>query len=817
MKKLYLFIAASAMVGSLSAQSLTAKKNLTAPHNAVVPTLSTEKSASEPRTSEKVNVALKQHQFTKTGKRSADGVTTDTLANHFVGTPALYRADNSGYVAGHNGYGDISKMQKFDPAFGVSSTGNITKVLFYFGYKTGDPASTITVKIWDDNAGEPGNVIGSVDVPFSQITTSALTEAVFASPVAIPANKTFYAGFSVTYSGLDTVGLVTTSDGDFAQAATHTWEEWDDGTLATLGDPDNWDLMVALGVFPVVELDGGGPGPGTGGSSVYFHEDFENGIPAGFAIVDVDGRTVSANIASLFPTAWSLGVADGSTDQSVLSTSWYTPAGQSDDWIITDTIIIPDTASSVFLSWEGEAIDPDYPDGYEVRISNTTKDVAGCLLNPAVFTISGEEPEVTPRKVDISSYIGDTIFVAFRNNSTDMFILSIDEIKVYEPSAFDIAATKAVIDSASFNQYTRIPAAQAAGGSYPVRVTISNVGASTPAGVTVHAQIKNGATVIYTDSVELTATVPTAGGTLEVTMPSRFSIPASAGTYSLQLTGSVTMTESDGDMSNNSFAAAAINVAITDTTYARDNNASGNTSLSIGGGLTGHLGMVYDVVAKDTLSSVTVVLRGKAVSGRHISVSVFEFNGGPASSPLVSSNIYEYNAAGTYVIPFNNGVELTPGQYLVTINELDSSVTIGTTTSIFTPGTVWIKSPGIAGNSWNLVESFGANYARTFFLRPNFGNPVTVGLNNNKALDANVTLFPNPSNGISSIVIASEKAADYKVSVVDMLGRVIKSYELNNASVETLTLDLSNEANGIYFVRVQSGDASVTKKLSLNK
>ena len=45
------------------------------------------------------------------------------------------------------------------------------------------------------------------------------------------------------------------------------------------------------------------------------------------------------------------------------------------------------------------------------------------------------------RKADISAFVGDTVFIAFRNNTTDMFLLSIDNIKVYRPNPFDVAVS----------------------------------------------------------------------------------------------------------------------------------------------------------------------------------------------------------------------------------------------------------------------------------------------------------------------------------------------------------------------------------------
>lgn len=740
--------------------------------------------------------------------------TTDTLMSHFVGTPSLYRSTNGGYVTGHNGYGDLSKMQRFDAAYGVTATGTINKVIMAFGAKNGSSSSVVTVKIWGDNAGKPGTVLASIDVPYSAIdttTANGLTEVTFPNPVAIPANKIFYAGISFTYGGTDTVGLVSTEDGDFSAALTHTWEQWDDGTYHSFGDPTNWDLGIALAIFPVVELDEPTPAPQ---QTVYFSEDFNNGIPSSFAIIDNDGLPVAPAIAAIIPRAWNSLVADGSTDSSAVSTSWYVPSGTSDDWMITSAIIIPDTATAVSLSWDAEAIDPDFRDGYEVYVSNTTQTIAGCQANPTVFTIAGENDVITERKLDLSAYIGDTIYIGFKNNATDMFLLSIDNIKVFAPSAFDLEMNSASVNLIGISEYSAIPARQILSNPSMVNVDITNLGASTPDSAVVYTEIKNGNTVLYSDTLKITSGLPTANQQASFAMGKTFTLPKAAGLYNLTLTTSVSITESE-DLSNNSITKILGSYRVTDTTYSRDDNATGNTSLSIGGGLTGHLGMVYDIYNKDTLTSVTAILRGAGV-GRKVSISVWDFNGvTPGTTPIFKTKAYNAPTAGTYNFVISGGLEVTAGHYLVTIDELDSSVTIATSTSIFTNNRVWVKSPAIAGGVWNTAESFGANFARAFYIRPNFGGVVLVGLNNTKALAADVNVYPNPSKGQFNVAISSNVVDNYSITVLDMLGRVVNSY--TNLPNGEFNIDLSNEANGFYFIKVQSGDSVATQKVVVNK
>jgi len=83
--------------------------------------------------------------------------------------------------------------------------------------------------------------------------------ATFTPPIAIPANKTFWAGvvLPTTDDTGDTLALVTNTDGDFADGLTHTGEFWSDDTFHTFADPGNWGLNIALAIFPVVNMVAG--------------------------------------------------------------------------------------------------------------------------------------------------------------------------------------------------------------------------------------------------------------------------------------------------------------------------------------------------------------------------------------------------------------------------------------------------------------------------------------------------------------------------------------------------------------------------------
>ncbi len=86
------------------------------------------------------------------------------------------------------------------------------------------------------------------------------------------------------------------------------------------------------------------------------------------------------------------------------------------------------------LSWEAWAPDATFPDGYEVRISTAMPVVADFMANPALFTIANEADVFTPHMVDLAAagYMNEAVYIAFRNNSNDEFVLVVDNVQITE-------------------------------------------------------------------------------------------------------------------------------------------------------------------------------------------------------------------------------------------------------------------------------------------------------------------------------------------------------------------------------------------------
>ncbi|PCI98398.1 MAG: hypothetical protein COB15_06190, partial [Flavobacteriales bacterium] len=163
-------------------------------------------------------------------------------------------------------------------------------------------------------------------------------------------------------------------------------------------------------------------------------EDFESGWPAGYLRFNNDVFTPNVAVNPPFTgsnaTAWlDMDVyGDGNTTAS--STSFNTlPTEQADDWMITSGI--GPLPANQMLTWDAIAeAAPNFPDGYEVRISTTQLPANVGNYATVLFSTAAENGFTTQRSVSLASYAGQTVYIAFRNNSTDEFILSIDDIWV---------------------------------------------------------------------------------------------------------------------------------------------------------------------------------------------------------------------------------------------------------------------------------------------------------------------------------------------------------------------------------------------------
>ncbi|PHN01065.1 T9SS type A sorting domain-containing protein [Flavilitoribacter nigricans] len=76
-----------------------------------------------------------------------------------------------------------------------------------------------------------------------------------------------------------------------------------------------------------------------------------------------------------------------------------------------------------------------------------------------------------------------------------------------------------------------------------------------------------------------------------------------------------------------------------------------------------------------------------------------------------------------------------------------------------------------------------------------------------------IKLAPNPSNGHSILDIEMKNPEDISIFVFDTRGRTLRSFEHRQAASVRRELDLSQFANGVYFIRIMAGNEVQTVRL----
>jgi len=158
-----------------------------------------------------------------------------------------------------------------------------------------------------------------------------------------------------------------------------------------------------------------------------FTEGFEGGeIPAGWLNIDHDGDSY------LWEIPESAGFPPHSGTYCVASASYINDVGAlwPDNWLITPAMTA--SATSELTYWVC-AQDPAWSQEHiEVWISTTTPSVPDAFTDEVdTYTCPPLMEEYEMRTVDLSSYDGSTIYIAFRHcDVSDMFWIKIDDITV---------------------------------------------------------------------------------------------------------------------------------------------------------------------------------------------------------------------------------------------------------------------------------------------------------------------------------------------------------------------------------------------------
>lgn len=131
-------------------------------------------------------------------------------------------------------------------------------------------------------------------------------------------------------------------------------------------------------------------------------------------------------------------------------------------------------------------------------------------------------------------------------------------------------------------------------------------------------------------------------------------------------------------------------------------------------------------------------------------------------------------------------------------------------------------APTVSGSD-TLYATIDIGHSGAWNWTPNKGFKVytVTGITNNEIPSAYYLgqNFPNPFNPVTKISYGIMKASGVKITIFDLLGRVIAEpvNEFQNPGNYYVNFDASKFSSGIYYYKIDAGDFHETRKMSLIK
>lgn len=168
----------------------------------------------------------------------------------------------------------------------------------------------------------------------------------------------------------------------------------------------------------------------TNAQTTVWSDNFDDLDITDWTLVDDDGDTFNWSAVQIQDNGGNPVGTPVMRSQSWVNGTPLTP----DNWAISPAVDLTSYTSSdqITLSWKAMAIDADFDaENYAVYVGTST-DIAVLVNSTTTFTevLTGINT-LTERTLDISDFVGETVYVAFRHfDVTDEFTMEIDDVAV---------------------------------------------------------------------------------------------------------------------------------------------------------------------------------------------------------------------------------------------------------------------------------------------------------------------------------------------------------------------------------------------------
>lgn len=243
-----------------------------------------------------------------------------------------------GYYPAHNEIG----MSAYADPYTSSGPTNVQAVIVPILANDAGGASTFDLNIYDDNAGEPGTIIGTEVVPYSSVTAGFFNIITMSTPT--PVNGDFWVGIELTYNPGDTL-FIGTADNRAPGGPSTTYTYYDPGTGAQWEASETifgGGLMTSLGFDVLLS---------SGQTSAGFTMTPSGTVCTGTP-VNVDG-TASTNTTDYF---WDLTGGTPATSTNSAETVTYGTAGTYDVKLYTQGGCVIDSLIQTLTVTDGPTL-----------------------------------------------------------------------------------------------------------------------------------------------------------------------------------------------------------------------------------------------------------------------------------------------------------------------------------------------------------------------------------------------------------------------------------------------------------------------------
>lgn len=186
-----------------------------------------------------------------------------------------------------------------------------------------------------------------------------------------------------------------------------------------------------------------------------------------------------------------------------------------------------------------------------------------------------------------------------------------------------------------------------------------------------------------------------------------------------------------------------------------------------------------------------------------------------------------YIHGGSVSLPLNNillsGYEKGNSNYISWISDINDNVDLIILQKLNNSDDRWvdlIQIDYIKQKEYNYVDynPKPSSFYRLMIINQDglkyYSNLLNIENNNNNS-DITFSVYPNPSNGIVNLSFENEIKEKSEMYIYDIDGKIVKNLIIDNNSKE-FKFDLKNEPDGIYFLKVISGDYIKVEKLILS-